>query len=132
MPQHEDRTERIEKTLSRAAQPFILTLDRAAKRHNAQRCNGFTRCALPAARTAQALPLPKAFICARWLLREVRHAAFAEKTASRGAPQRYQTPTECPQVNVELGARRRTCNVKAAVHRNKNHDNYTKFLFSAP
>jgi len=76
--------------------------------------------------------LPKAFICARWLLREVRHAAFAEKTASRGAPQRYRTPTECPQVNGELGARRRTCNVKAAVHRNKDHDNYTKFLFSAP
>lgn len=55
MPQHEDRTERSGKTLSRSAQPFILNLDRAAKRHNAQRCNGFTRCALPAKRTAQAL-----------------------------------------------------------------------------
>lgn len=119
MPQHEDQTARSGKTLSRSAQPFILNLDRAAKRHNAQRCNGFTRCALPAARTAQALLPAEAFICARWLLREVRHAAFAEKTANKGAPQRYRTPTECPRVNGELGARRRTCNVKAAVHRNK-------------
>lgn len=63
--------------------------------------------------------LPKAFICAHWLLREVRHAAFAEKTVGRGAPQRYRTPTECPRANGELGARRRTCNVKAAVRRIK-------------
>ena len=63
--------------------------------------------------------LPKAFICAHWLLREVRHAAFAEKTVGRGAPQRYRTPAEHPQADGVQGARRRTCNVKAAVHRNK-------------
>ena len=103
VPQHEDRTARSGKTLSRSAQPFILNLDRAAKKHNAQRCNGFTRCALPAKRMAGALPLAESLY--------LRPLAFTRSAARRlcgkdcGQGSAAALPNPCGAPTSRRGAR---------------------------